>query len=81
MLIHGSGQTSWFDFTAAILEEFSLKTELTRTTSAEWKKQRPNSAIRPAYSVLDTSKYTQATGKAMRPWREALHAYRLALES
>jgi dTDP-4-dehydrorhamnose reductase len=76
-----SGQTSWFDFTAAILEEFNLKTELTRTTSADWKKLRPNSAARPAYSVLDTSKYTQTTGKSTRHWREALHAYRLAVES
>ncbi len=76
-----SDKTNWHDFTAAILDEFDLKSELSRTTSAEWKKLRPTSAIRPAYSVLDTHKYEQATGKTMRPWREALHAYRLALES
>ena len=70
-----SGQASWHDFTAAILDEFGLKTELSRTTSADWKRQRPNSAVRPAYSVLDTTKYTQATGKPIRNWREALAAY------
>jgi dTDP-4-dehydrorhamnose reductase len=76
-----SGQTNWYEFTAAILEEFDLKTELSQTTSAEWKKSRPTSAIRPAYSVLDTSKYTQATGKTMPDWRVALGAYHRALES
>lgn len=76
-----AGQTTWHDFTAAILDEFGLTTELSRTTSADWKKQRPNSATRPAYSVLDTSKYTQTTGKQMRDWREALSAYHHALDA
>jgi dTDP-4-dehydrorhamnose reductase len=75
-----SGETNWHDFTAAILEEFSLKAELSRTTSAEWKKLRPESAIRPGYSVLDISKYGATTGRTMRPWREGLRAYRNALQ-
>lgn len=74
-----SGEVSWHGFTAAILEEFNLKTELGTTTSAEWKKLRPTSAIRPAYSVLDVTPFERLTGRPMRPWREALHAYRLAL--
>jgi dTDP-4-dehydrorhamnose reductase len=73
-----AGQTNWHDFTAAILEEFDIRADLSRTTSAEWKKQRPNSAIRPAYSVLDRAKYQQTTGKTMRDWREALRDYHLA---
>lgn len=76
-----SGQTNWHDFTAAILDEFKLKAELSRTSSAEWKKLRPQSAIRPAYSVLDTSKYTETTGHTMRHWRDALRDYRQAIES
>jgi dTDP-4-dehydrorhamnose reductase len=79
--IANAGQTSWHDFTAAILEEFAIQTELSRTTSAEWKKQRPKSAIRPAFSVLDTTKYTRTTGKQMRDWREALTAYHRALDA
>jgi dTDP-4-dehydrorhamnose reductase len=75
-----AGLTTWHDFTAAILEEFGLKTELSRTKAAEWKKLRPNSAIRPAYSVLDTSKYTQTTGKTMRDWRAALRDYHQSLD-
>lgn len=78
--ITNSGETTWFDFTRAILEEFNLKTELSPTTSAEWKKLKPNSAIRPAYSVLDVSPYEQLVGKPMPHWRDALHRYRLALE-
>ena len=42
--------------------------------------QEYDSAARPAYSVLDTAKYTQRTGKTMRPWRDALHDYHQALE-
>jgi dTDP-4-dehydrorhamnose reductase len=74
-----AGSVSWHGFTAAILEEFNLATELGRTTSAEWKALRPTSATRPPYSVLDVTPYERLTGKPMRPWREALHDYRLAL--
>ena len=73
------GSVSWHGFTAAILEEFGLKTDLSETTSAEWKRLRPTSATRPAYSVLDVEPFARLTGKPMRPWREALHAYRVAL--
>ncbi len=79
--ITNSGETTWFDFTRAIIEEFNLKTDLSPTTSAEWKKLKPNSAIRPAYSVLDVSPYEKLVGKPMPHWRDALHRYRLALET
>ena len=74
-----AGSVSWHGFTAAILEEFGLKTDLSTTTSAEWKRLRPASATRPAYSVLDVEPFARLTGKPMRPWREALHDYRVAL--
>ena len=79
--ICNAGSTSWHGFTAAILEEFGLKTELGTTTSAEWKQLRPASATRPAYSVMDVEPFARLVGRPMRPWREALHAYRIALES
>lgn len=78
--VTNSGQTTWFDFTAAILEEFGLRAELSPTTSAEWKKLKPASAPRPTYSVLDIEPFARLTGRPMRPWREALSAYRAALE-
>jgi dTDP-4-dehydrorhamnose reductase len=75
-----AGSVSWHGFTAAILEEFNLKTDLGTTTSAEWKKLRPNSATRPAYSVLDVEPFARLVGRPMRPWREALTDYRRALD-
>jgi dTDP-4-dehydrorhamnose reductase len=74
-----SGQTTWFDFTRAILDEFKVLAELQPITSAEWQKTRPQSAIRPTYSVLDASDFTQVTGQTPRPWRGALAAYHDAL--
>jgi dTDP-4-dehydrorhamnose reductase len=79
--ICNAGSTSWHGFTAAILEEFGLSTELGTTTSADWKKLRPTSATRPAYSVMDVEPFAKLVGRPMRPWRDALHGYRLALES
>jgi dTDP-4-dehydrorhamnose reductase len=77
--VTNAGSVSWHGFTAAILDEFGLRTDLSKTTSAEWKKLRPNSAIRPAYSVLDVERFHQFVGRPMRDWRAALHAYGLAL--
>jgi dTDP-4-dehydrorhamnose reductase len=79
--VTNSGQTSWFDFARAIFEEFGLSPQLTPTTSAAWKAARPDSATRPAYSVLDCSDYERSTGRKLPDWRDALHRYRLAVES
>ena len=74
--VTNAGRTTWFDFTAAILQEFGASTDLTKTTSAAWAQQRPEAAPRPAFSVLDLSKTEAALGRPMRPWREALRDYR-----
>jgi dTDP-4-dehydrorhamnose reductase len=71
------GSTSWFAFTQAILEEFHETTQLAPISSADWKKTKPSSAMRPKYSVLDVSAYEATTGHRMRPWRQALRDYRL----
>lgn len=77
--VANSGQTTWFDFAASILQEFAVHADLKPTTAAEWKAARPTSATRPAYSVLDTEPYHRLVGHPMRPWREALRAYRAAV--
>ena len=74
--VTNAGRTTWFEFTAAILEAFDASTDLTKTTSAAWAQQRPEAAPRPAFSVLDLSKTESALGRPMRPWREALRDYR-----
>ena len=74
--VSNAGQTTWFDFARAIFEEWGLAPDLQPTTSAEWKKTKPDSATRPAYSVFDLDPVEELLGRPMRPWREALRAYR-----
>ena len=69
------GQTSWYGFAAAVLEEFGLTADLMPVSTAEWFQIRPKQARRPAYSVLDTTRYSSLTGQVPRGWREALREY------
>jgi dTDP-4-dehydrorhamnose reductase len=74
--IVNDGAVTWHDFAAAILEDFQIRgASLSRTTSADWKKTRPNSATRPAYSVLDITPFERLTGHRTRHWRDALKEY------
>lgn len=75
--VANAGQTTWFDFATAIFEEWGLSAALSPTTSADWKATKPDSAPRPAYSVLDIEPFERLVGRPMRPWREALRAYRI----
>ena len=74
-----SGETNWRDFTAAVLEEFGIDQPVESITSADWKSTRPDSASRPAYSVLDTSPYAELVGTPMPNWRDGLKRYRAAM--
>ena len=64
----GSGQVSWFGFASAILARSGLDCRLIPITTAEY----PAPAKRPAYSVLDNTKFQQTFGLAMPDWRESL---------
>lgn len=79
--IVNSGQATWFELASATLEEFGLSAELTPVSTEEWLRIRPKQARRTAYSVLDTERFVQLTGRPMRHWREALRAYRSSMES
>jgi dTDP-4-dehydrorhamnose reductase len=70
--VSNAGETTWFDFAAAIFQEWGLTPDLKPTTSAAWKLSKPDSATRPAYSVFDLSAAEQRLGRPMRPWRDAL---------
>jgi dTDP-4-dehydrorhamnose reductase len=74
--VANAGETSWFDFARAIFEEWGLTPDLQPTTSAQWKATKPDSAVRPAYSVFDLDPLAKLLGRPMRPWHEALRAYR-----
>ena len=68
-----AGETSWFEFAAAILDELAKRGEnhiprLVPIATSEY----PTPARRPAYSVLDTATFETAFGIVPRSWREAL---------
>jgi dTDP-4-dehydrorhamnose reductase len=66
------GEVTWYDFAREILLLADRRDVTVRpTTSAAL--ARP--AVRPAYSVLDTSKYEALTGRAARHFREPLVEY------
>ena len=45
------------------------------SVTIEERPEDPAPPRRPRYSVLDVGRYAHLTGKAMRPWRDALAAY------
>ena len=62
---------SWFSFAQEIVRSAGLAAAVEPMTSDQL--NRP--ARRPAWSVLDTGRYEQLTGRKPRPWREALKDY------
>ena len=65
------GGISWFEFAKEILKLKGLDNKIEPTTSAEF--NRP--AKRPAYSVLDTTRFTQRSGYEPIPWQESLKRF------
>lgn len=68
----GSGEASWAEFAAAIMDEARARglshVPVRAIATAEW----PTRAARPAYSVLDNRRFAKATGFLMPHWRESL---------
>ena len=65
------GSVSWYTLAKTILEFKGLGTPITPVKTEDF----PMKATRPAYSVLHTKKFTEATGIVPRPWTEALADY------
>ncbi len=70
--VTNSGSCTWHEFALRILVEKGLGHISVLPISSD-ELGRP--ASRPAYSILNCSRYEQISGKAMRPWPEALHDY------
>ncbi len=68
--VAGGGEATWFEFACEIIRQAGIEAEMTPCTSAEF----PTRALRPGYSVLDTSKLTSAFAP-MPDWRDSLAAY------
>ncbi|MGI9427146.1 MAG: dTDP-4-dehydrorhamnose reductase [Bythopirellula sp.] len=65
------GATTWHDFAREIFEQAGLDVQLEAITTEEF----GAAAARPRYSVLDTSKYEQATGHTLANWQTGLREY------
>lgn len=80
--VSNAAPTNWFEFAGAIFEEFGVTpASFEAITSAEWKAIKPDSAVRPAYSVFDLQPLEALLGRPMPHWRDALRRYRQALDA
>ena len=66
-----TGGCSWFEFAQAIVKSVGADVSILPRSTAELNYP----AMRPAYSVLDTTRYRECTGHAMPTWQEGLAAY------
>jgi dTDP-4-dehydrorhamnose reductase len=64
----GTGQVSWFGLASAILARSGRDCRLIPIPSSDY----PAPAKRPAYSVLDNTRFQQTFGLAMPDWHESL---------
>jgi dTDP-4-dehydrorhamnose reductase len=65
------GQCSWFEFARAVLRQTGMNIPVEPITTAE----SGRLARRPAYSVLDLTRYVETTGRSPAPWPEAVEHY------
>lgn len=66
-----NGQASWCELAAEAASLAEIHCDITPISSTQY----PQKAQRPAYSVLDTSRFTECTGITPRPWPQALRDY------
>ena len=76
-LYHGTceGQCSWADFTKEIFRLAGKDTKVIPVTSAKYKEMNPNSADRPAYSVLENYMFKLTTDFMFADWKDAIAEY------
>lgn len=66
-----TGECTWFQFASEALRLAGIGASVTPIRSSEF----PTPTRRPAYSVLDDSKWIKNFGQPLRGWREALAEY------
>lgn len=76
-LFHGTceGSCSWADFTKEIFRLTNKSTEVIPVSSAQYKEMNPNSADRPAYSVLENYMLKLTTDHMYADWHDAIEEY------
>jgi dTDP-4-dehydrorhamnose reductase len=70
--VTNSGETTWYEFAWKILKLAGLSNVRVEPMTTE-ELGRP--APRPAYSVMDNSRFVALTGSSLRSWERALAAY------
>jgi dTDP-4-dehydrorhamnose reductase len=70
--VTNSGEATWHEFARKILELAGLgRVRVEPMTTEELSRPAP----RPAYSVMDNSRFIGLTGSGLRSWEDALEAY------
>ncbi|MBU1001426.1 MAG: dTDP-4-dehydrorhamnose reductase [Proteobacteria bacterium] len=69
--VANAGRASWCELASEALHSAGVPCEVTAIPSADY----PQKAKRPAYSVLDTSRFTETTGITPRSWVQAVRDY------
>lgn len=81
----GPAGVSWYDFACAIRDEATAAgiALVVKDIEAIPTSAYPTPAVRPAWSVFDTSRYTALTGRALPAWRDTLRTVmgKIAAES
>jgi dTDP-4-dehydrorhamnose reductase len=72
-LVHVSatGACSWFEFARAIAARIKPEAEILPIAAADWNAPAP----RPAYSVLDNTRFRDWTGRTMPTWERGLDEF------
>ena len=63
------------DFTEEIFRVKGISTKVVRISSAEYKKNYPDSADRPSFSALDNRMFRLNLGYSFKDWKDALEEY------
>lgn len=69
--VANAGQASWCELASEAISLRNISHQVAPIRSDEW----PQKAMRPAFSVLDTGRFTELTGIHPRPWPQALREY------
>ena len=76
-VFHGTceGDTSWAGFTEEIFRIAGKKTKVNHVSTAEYQAKNPQSAPRPAYSILENYMLKLTTDFMFADWHDAIEQY------
>ncbi len=75
--VTNTGTASWYEVALRVFAAAGAEALLTPCTTREY----PTAAVRPAYSVLDTTRYERLAGAALPSWENAVDRFVSALRA